>query len=100
MECCETFRVYCQEQYAVGPLVKVFQDYTTNYIVNFCYHNEHIYVYVFVCFVFVIYYMTYKYFPTSWARSIFISTLQPWIAIVVIDVFITTPTRQKSVLKA
>ena len=33
----------------------LFQDCTTH-IVNFCCHIEHIYVYVFVCFVFVIYY--------------------------------------------
>ena len=33
----------------------LFQDYTTHNI-NFCYHNEHIYVYMLVCFVFVIYY--------------------------------------------
>ena len=33
----------------------LFQDCTTH-IVIFCCHIEHIYVYVFVCFVFVIYY--------------------------------------------
>ena len=33
----------------------LFQDCMTH-IVNFAYHNEHIYVYVFVCLVFVIYY--------------------------------------------
>ena len=54
----------------------------------------------FVCFVFVIYYDLQVHF-TSRARSIFTPTLQAWIAnAVMIDVFITTPTRQKSVLKA
>ena len=54
----------------------------------------------FVCFVFVIYYDLQVHL-TSRARSIFTPTLQAWITnAVVIDVFITTPTRRKSVLKA
>ena len=66
----------------------------------FAYHNENIFVYVFVCFAFVIYYDLQVHF-TSRARSIFTPTLQPWIAnAVVTDVFITTPTTQNSVLKA
>ena len=61
-------------------------------------HNDHIHVYVFVCFEFA---TTYKYISTSWDRLIFIPTLQPWIANAVVnDGFITTPTRRKSVLKA
>ena len=60
---------------------------------------------MFICFsvLYLWYTMTYKYISTSWAMLIFTPTLvlQPWIAnAVVIDVFITTPTRPKSVLKA
>ena len=44
---------------------------------------------------------TYKYISTSQVTLIFTPTLQTWIAnVVVIDVFITTLTRWKSVLKA
>ena len=43
---------------------------------------------------------TYKYISMSHTRSIFNPTLQPWIAIVIINVFITTLTRRISVLKA
>ena len=51
--------------------------------------------------LYLLYTTTYKYISMSWARSIFTPTLQPWIAnAVVIDVFIATSTRRKSVLKA
>ena len=44
---------------------------------------------------------TYKYISTSQARLLFTPTLQPWITnAVMIDVFITIPTRRKSVIKA
>ena len=69
----------------------LFQDCATVSSI-FAYNNEHIYVHMFVCFVFVIYHDLQVHF-TSQARSIFTPTLQTWIAnTIVIDV-ITTPTR-------
>ena len=67
----------------------------------FAYHNKHIYLYVCLSVLYLWYTTAYKYIFTSWARSIFTPILLPWISnVVVIDVFITTPTRQTSVLKA
>ena len=61
----------------------------------FAYHNERIYVYVFVCFVFVIYYDLQVHFHvTSYVDQYSLQHFSHGVAnAVMIDVFITTPTR-------
>ena len=71
--------LYLADHRSKNHVDSLFQDCTTH-IVNFCCYIEHIYVCMFVCFVFVIYIlsgvynifhtMTDKYISMWWARSI------------------------------
>ena len=77
----------------------LFQDCTTHIVIVGVILNISMCICVSVLYLWYI--TTYKYISTSQARSIFtVQTLQSLIAIVVIDVYITTSTRQKCVLKA
>ena len=47
---------YLADHRSMDHVDLLFQDCMTRVSSIFAYHNEHVYVYVFVCFVFVIYY--------------------------------------------